>query len=230
MSDSTATTPTGPRITWLLTNVELVVVILLGIVSVATAYTSFQSALYGGQSSAALAKASVAQTEAESLYLEGNQQYQQDAQTVIRLAELKIEATSPEPAIASIAQQKYDEIYFIAVSEDLDAAIVAADAENEADPELYTYPLDDQDYQASLFTDYADKADEATALSAKGDKDNTSGDRLGLYTALMAITLFLLGIAAVVRRPRMQWILIAFGMSVFTATAVFTALIPFVWI
>ena len=46
----------------------------------------------------------------------------------------------------------------------------------------------------------------------------------------MAITLFLLGIAAVVRNPRMKWILIAIGMSIFTVTAILTATIPFVWI
>ena len=46
----------------------------------------------------------------------------------------------------------------------------------------------------------------------------------------MAITLFLLGIAAVVKRAEMRWVLIAVGMGIFTVTAVLTALIPAVWI
>ncbi|WP_460775444.1 hypothetical protein [Microbacterium sp. GXF7504] len=56
------------------------------------------------------------------------------------------------------------------------------------------------------------------------------GDTLGLYTALMAITLFLLGVAAVVRRPLMQWILIGTGTAIFIVTAVLTLTIPFVWL
>lgn len=218
------------RLSPLLGNVELVVVILLGIVSVATAYTSFQGALYGGQSADASSKAQNDHTEAESLYLEGNQQYVQDAQTVLHLAELKIDAKSADAITADDASAKYDEIYFIGVSDDLDKAIKRADAKNASDAENYTYPLDDKKYQASLFTDYADKSDAATAMTAKGESLGANGDRLGLYTALMAITLFLLGVGAVMRRPKLQWVLIAVGMTIFSVTAVFTALVPFVWI
>jgi hypothetical protein len=228
MAESSADKPT--RLSSLFGNVELIVVIFLGIVSVATAYTGFQGALYGGASDDRISKSQVAQTEAESLYLEGNQQYVQDSATVLHLSELNIEKQSADPIVAADASAKYDEIYFIGVSPDLDAAIQAAAALDESEPDFWHDPQADEDYQAALFTDYADKSDESAALRTDGDHLGDQGDQLGFYTALMAITLFLLGVAAVVRRPRMQWILIAVGMSIFTVTAVFTALIPFVWI
>ena len=200
MADSpspSAPTSLGAR---LIANVELVVVIFLGIVSVATAYTSFQSGLYHGDSDDFVSQSEAAATLAESLYLEGNQQYVQDAQTVLRLAELNIDAQSADPVTAADAASKYDEIYFIGVSEDLDIAIQDAAALDESEPDYYHYPLDEDTY---LTARYSASYDEQTAYSddlrAEGDALGASGDQLGFYTALMAITLFLLGVAAVVR-------------------------------
>ena len=45
----------------------------------------------------------------------------------------------------------------------------------------------------------------------------------------LSITLFLLGVAAVVRRLRTKWILIAIGGVIFLITAILTATIPFVF-
>ena len=50
MPAAAASNTSETRAPWWERHVELVVVIMLGIVSVATAYTSFQSSLYGGQS------------------------------------------------------------------------------------------------------------------------------------------------------------------------------------
>ena len=72
-------------------------VILLGIVSVATAYTSFQSSLYDGQRADSISLSEAAGTEAESLYLEGNQQYVQDSQTIQQLALLQVAIDGGDP-------------------------------------------------------------------------------------------------------------------------------------
>jgi hypothetical protein len=44
----------------------------------------------------------------------------------------------------------------------------------------------------------------------------------------MTISLFLLGIAAVVRQQRVQWILAGTGTAIFVVSAILTALVPFV--
>lgn len=221
--------PTEPSATapWWQRHVELIVVILLGVVSVATAYTSFQSSLYGGASDDRISKSEAAGTEAESLYLEGNQQFQKDAQTIATLQQLQASIDAGDP----YAQAQYDALYFIAVSgTDLEPAFQAAAEQDQADPGFWHDPQADDAYQQSLFGAYGDEKDTSDALRKEGDALGDQGDQLGFYTALMAITLFLLGIAAVVKRPLMRWVLIASGMAIFTVTAVLTAMIPFVWV
>lgn len=211
-------------------NVELVIVTLLGIVSVATAYVSFESALYDGQTAKALSQSQSATAEAESLYLEANQQWVQDGQTLARLTELDVERNSDDPAVAELGAAKYDALYFVAVSNEFGAAIDRAAAETEADPEFYHSPLDDEDYQAFLFGSYGDKNAEAATLTDDADRFDGYGDKLTLSTVLMAISLFLLGVAAVVSGRRTQFSLVGIGGAIFLGAAIFAATIPFTWV
>ena len=115
MSDSATPTTRIP----FLADLQLLIVILLGVVSVATAYTSFQAALYGGIQASAYSKGGAQQTEAESLYLEANQQYLQDAQILTRMTELSIDMDGSDPVLAELASAKFDALVFTAVSPDL---------------------------------------------------------------------------------------------------------------
>jgi len=209
-------------------HLEVLIAILLGLVSIVTAYASFQSALYDGQMTQKYTIGSNLATEAESLYLEGNQQYVQDAQLYDRLTDLQLDIANPDPAISEAAQIKYDTIYFQSVSDEFDAAIQWADAQNEADPDLWYSPLNNEDYQNSLFSGYQESKDQADATIAEGDVANGLSDRLTLNTVLMAISLFLLGVAAVVRQTKVKIILGAVAMAIFLTAAVLTAFIPFV--
>jgi type II secretory pathway pseudopilin PulG len=226
MPEDAATAPTDARSPWWHRHIELVVVIMLGIVSVATAYTSFQSSLYGGRSADKISQSEASATLAESLYLEGNQQYVQDSQTIQQLSALNIAAQAGD----AVASAQYDDLYFIGVSENLDFAIQNAFALDESDPDFWHDPQADEDYLDSLFGSYYDESDISDGLRTEGNDLGKKGDTLGLYTALMAITLFLLGIAAVVRRPLMKWILVATGGTIFLVTAILVAGIPSVWI
>lgn len=220
-------TPTpAPRPVWLFGRTELIIVILLGLVSLSTAYASFEGSLYDGNQQSSYTKGNNLQTEAESLYLEGNQQYTQDSQTIQQLALLRVAADAGDP----VAQAQYDQLYFVAVSEDLDAAIQAAAALDASEPEFYHDPQADEAYQDVLFGAYGEKSEEGQALLAKGDEANALGDRLTLATVLMAITLFLLGVAAVIRRPKTQIVIAAIGMVIFVGAAVLAATVPFVWL
>lgn len=207
-------------------DLQLVVVVLLGIVSVATAYASFQAALYGGMQASAYSKGGAAQTEAESLYLEANQQYVVDSQTVQQLGLLQVAAAAGDP----VADAQYEELSFIAVSDDLAAAIENAATLDESEPEFWHDPLADEDYQATLFGGYAEKDAESEQLLADGDAANSFGDRLTLNTVLMAISLFLLGIAAVLNQRRAQLILIGVGTGIFVIAGALTVAVPFVWL
>lgn len=220
--------PAADRQSFIRTHIELILAILLGVVAIVTAYASFQSSLYDGVMTQKYTVGSNLATEAESLYLEGNQQYVQDAQLYDRLTDLLLDAGSSDPAIASAAQDKYDVIYFQSVSEEFGAAIDWADEQNAADPELYYSPLDNEDYQEFLFGGYAEAKAEADATIAEGDVANGLSDRLTLNTVLMAVSLFLLGLAAVVRLFLVRIVLGSVAVVIFLTAAILTATIPFI--
>lgn len=199
----TASTPN----TFLRRNVEVILAILLGLIATVTAYASFQSSLYDGNQAQAYTNGTNLSTEAESVYLEANQQFVQDTQLFDRLTDLRLDIQNPDAAISAAAQEKYDVIYFQSVSDEFGAAIEWADAQNAADEEFYYSPLDNEDYQDFLFGPYGELKAQAEATVAEGDLANTYGDRLTLTTVMMAISLFLLGIAAVVRQFKVQLIL-----------------------
>ncbi len=226
MSATTNNLAKGFRLSRLAENLELVIAILLGVVSIATAYASFQGTLYGGQSDDANNLAIAQSTEAESLYLEGNQQFMQDTQLFNDLSVLQVAINQGD----ALAQEQYDQLYFQGVSEDFGGAIERAAAQTEADPDFFYSPLDDEEYQSVLFTPYADKSDEAAATKVKADELGAQGDRLTLYTVLMAIALFLFGVAALTKQPRTRYVLIGTGV-VLSAVAIIAMLtIPFVGI
>jgi len=229
-AEGTAASAPRLRLSTLFGNAEMLVVTLLGIVSVFTAYVSFEASLYDGENGRNLSMGQTATAEAESLYLEGNQQYVQDGATLARLTEIDVERNSDDPAIAQLASDKYEALFFVAVSEDLGGAIDRAAALDQSEPGFYHSPLDDEAYQAALFGAYASKADEAVGYVEAAGKLNTYGDKLTLSTVLMAISLFLLGIAAVVNARRTQYALIGIGGAIFLGAASFAMTIPFTWV
>ena len=226
MSSTPVSDTKGFRLSSLLDNLELIIAILLGLVSIATAYASFQAALCGGQSDDANNLSIAQSTEAESLYLEGNQQFMQDTQIFNDLSVLQVAINQGD----TLAQEQYDQLLFQGVSDDFGAAIDRAAAQTEADPEFFYSPLDDEEYQATLFTAYGEKGEEAAATKKKADDLGAQGDWLTLHTVLMAISLFLLGVAALVRERRTQIVLVATG-TVLSLVAIIAMLsIPFVGI
>jgi hypothetical protein len=212
--------------TFLQRNFEIVIAILLGLVATVTAYASFQSSLYDGNQAQAYTNGTNLATEAESVYLEANQQFIQDGQLYDRLTDLQLDIQNPDAAISAAAQVKYDVLYFQSVSEEFGAALERTAAQNEADAELYYSPLDDADYQDFLFSSYYDQKEQAVATIAEGDLANTYGDRLTLTTVLMAISLFLLGISAVVRGLRVQLILAGVAVAIFIGAGIIMLGVP----
>jgi len=201
-------------------SIELVVVIMLGIASVATAYASFQSSLWDSVMAGSYTRGQNAKTEAESVYLEANQQYIQDAQTYSQLVLLGVDALSTDPALVEAADAKIAALAMTGIDEALEAALAWSNATGE-------YPLDSEDYLEARFGEYRTMLDQAAEHVTAGDRANGFGDRLTLYTVLLAVALFLLGIAAVVSSATIKRGLIVIGGIITLVAIVLTALVPF---
>lgn len=216
---------TAPRLNRLFSNVELLTAVLLGLVSVSTAYVSFQAALYDGETAKRFSEGQNLQTEAESLYLEANQTYVRDVQLWDRMTELSIEMEGPD---AATAQLKYDTLLFTSVSDRLNQAIIWSAEQNAADPSTFHSPFDSEDYQGALYGAWAETDEASTEAFAAGDAADASGDKLTLTTVLMAISLFLLGVGAVARRLSVQLVLIGVSTAIWLVSLVMAGSVPFV--
>jgi hypothetical protein len=216
-----------PRLGRLLSNVELLTAVLLGIVSVTTAYASFQASLYDGETAKQFSAGQNSQTEAESLYLEANQQYIRDVQLWDQMTELQIEIDS-SPELAAVSQLKYDTLLFTSMSDTLNDAVLWSAEQNAADPATFTSPFESEDYQVALFGAFAEEDDKSIAAFAAGDVADKHGDELTLTTVLMAISLFLLGVAAVARQLRVQIVLIGVAMVIYVVSLVLAVGVPFI--
>jgi hypothetical protein len=230
MTNATSETPIDERLahTWLGKRIEVITAILLGIVSCVTAYAGFQAALYDSNMASAYSQAQVLSTQAESLYLEANQTYTQDAQLWNTLNELSIDMDSANADVANRASVKYSVLYNDAVTADLDGAIQRALAASDAQGGEYVDPLNDEEYLTALFGESGKVADQSAAKTEEGNTANAWGDKLTLYTVLMTISLFLLGVAAVVNRQLIKFMLIGFSVVVFLTALVLTLMVPFV--
>ena len=94
----------------------------------------------------------------------------------------------------------------------------------------YVSPQEDEQYLDFLFGPYEEKSAEAEAQTKQGDSFNTHADKLILYTVLMAICLFLLGVAAVVSRSQTKFVISLISLGIFAFTATLAAFIPFMGI
>jgi hypothetical protein len=225
---SSAATTEPTKESFLRKHVELITAVLLGLVAIVTAYASFQSSLYDGLMTQKYTVGSNEATLAESIYLEQNQQWVQDVQTYSRLQELQFDTASTVAGVAESAQAKYDWLYFTSVSDGFHEAIVATDAQNAADPDVYYDPSDDEVYLEDLFASYYEQKSLADTHIAEGDAASQLSDRLTLNTVLMAVSLFLLGVSAVVRTFQVKIVLMSVSMVIFLTAAVLTAGIPFI--
>jgi len=231
MTDSTTTTnDIDQRIgrTWLGKHIEVITAVLLGVVSCMTAYAGFQAALYDSNMASAYSQAAVLSTQSESLYLEANQTYTQDAQIWNTLNQLSIDMDSSDRDLAARAATKYSVLYGDTVTVEFDGAIQRALAASAAQGGEYVDPLNDEEYLSSLFGQSGTVADQSEAKTEEGNTANALGDKLTLYTVLMTIALFLLGVSAVVARLLVKTMLIGFSVVVFVLAVVLTLMVPFV--
>ena len=180
-------------------NFTVLLTVLLGLASIVTAWASFQASLYDGEMAEANTRAGVLAAEAESLYLEANAQLITDASLLNRIAELSVQMDYGDYDTSVIASATLDLLMYQSATEALAAAIIWSDEQNSASPGTYTHPQTSPDYLAALYTPYTEKKAQAEAAAAEAAEYNDWGDQLTLATVMLAICLFLYGIAAVLR-------------------------------
>ena len=207
--------------------IEFIVVVMLGITAVATAWSTWQGGLHGSQMDQKYTMANNLTSEANSMYNEGVQNLSQDMLIWNQLSGLYIDyAFAQEKRDADEVEKleyKIGQIMDDNLTDEFAEAIDWADAR-----EGYASPFDNQDFVNTYFEAAWEKFDEADEMLEAGNENNTHGDNQGLVSVIYAVVLFMLGITASLKQLKTKYILLAVSGIGFVIATVFMFTIPIV--
>ncbi len=204
---------------------EIVVVVLLGLTALLTAWVTWIGSLHGGNQATNYAKSSNLSADGNSMWNQAAQELTADMQLWNTISELRIEYSfAKEKGDAAEMERidwKLEQIYADNVSEELQTAIDWADGQEE-----YASPFDMEGYTDSYFADAQAVLDEAQETLEQGQKDNAHGDAFGLVTVIYSIVLFLLGIAGSFKSTTNKTVIICIGIVGLIAASIYMLTLP----
>lgn len=175
---------------------EVTVVVLLGVISVITAWAGVQSSLLGGKSSDAL-----------SIYMEGMSK----SNNLFLTAELKYRT---DMVVWADKQKILNE------GGDINAGYSAGSTElfEFAMPYLLEHPesqlADCSPYMDELYLPQEEVMNQAMESLKEYEVSSQQSDRLQMLTALLAVALFMLGVTSVIHKEKLQFAIVLGAMII----------------
>jgi hypothetical protein len=208
---------------------EIVVVVMLGITAICTAWASWVGALHGGNQATNYTKSNNLAAEANSEYNVAVQSELTDRLVYNEFNDLNIDYTYAEEAgdEAEIERLlwKLTELQENSFSEELLAAYLWSYDENlkyADDPDVPAVtPFDKEDYGDTYYESYYDLEAQSKAALEQGQKDNSDGDAFGLVTVIYSVVLFLLGICGSFKNLRNKIAIASISCVAFVAATVY---------
>lgn len=208
---------------------ELLVVIMLGVTAILTAWSSWVSALHGSNQAENYTTSNNLAAEGNSEYNSGVQLMMQDMLLYNEINNLSIDLhfaqqRGDSAAIENI-QWKLDELMYNNMSEEMYNAYDWAALESETRGETVS-PFDKEDFVDSYFAAANELIYESDELLAQGNQDNLNSDAYGLSTVLYSVALFLLGITATFRNYKNKRAVFMVAMAAFLIATVYMLTVP----
>lgn len=204
---------------------EIVVVVLLGLTALLTAWATWIGSLHGGNQATNYAKSSNISADGNARWNQAAQELATDMQLWNTIVELRIEYSFAQEKGDSDgmerAEWKLNQFYTDNVGENLQEAIDWADAQDE-----YASPFEMEGFVENYFADAQAVLDEAQATLEQGQRDNASGDAFGLVTVIYSIVLFLLGIAGSFKNTTNKTVIIAIAVVGMIAASAYMLTLP----
>jgi hypothetical protein len=183
---------------------EVVATLALAIATVATAWSGYQAARWGGEQSTSYSQAGALRTESTRASTQAGQQVQVD----IGLFTNWINAFAAENSELTTFYQDRFRDEFIPAFE----AWLATEPVNN--PDAPPTPFSMPEYHLSLMDKSEQLLAEAEATFAKGDEANQNSDNYILNTVFLASVLFLGGIASRFKAMSARWVIIVFSLAI----------------
>lgn len=196
-----------------LTN-DIFIVILLGIVSTATAWSGVQSSLHGGVSDEALTNYQLTLADANNMWITSEVKYRDDL-TVWKDKQVRliIDGISEDDIYSDLQTSNGSYEFY-------DTAMTCLLANR-------TSQLPDcKPYMDSLYQPISVVEAEAESVLRESEKAGKHSDRLQMLTALFAVALFMLGIASIIKRQVMIAALAIFSIVLSIFGIILLASIP----
>jgi hypothetical protein len=183
---------------------EVVATLALAIATVATAWSGYQAARWGGEQSTSYSQAGALRTQSTRASTQAGQQVQVD----IGLFTNWINAFAAENyELTTFYQDRFRDEFIPAFE-----AWLATEPVNN--PDAPPTPFSMPEYHLSLMDKSEQLLAEAEATFAKGDEANQNSDNYILNTVFLASVLFLGGIASRFKAMSARWVIIVFSLAI----------------
>ncbi|RBY86859.1 DUF4337 family protein [Blastococcus sp. TF02A-26] len=195
-ADLTADAPEEPSSR----RMEFASAILLGLAAVATAWSAYWAAMYGGDAIAGYAQANTLTSQAADVYGDATGQYNYDRTLFLQYAELRL---TGDEATADALRDNF-------FSENLEETVDWYDTTGDE----VTDPFDadaGSPYALEEWAEGNELSEEADRVYQEATANDDQGDKFDLATVFLALSLFFGGIATVFRRHLPQVATIAVG-------------------
>lgn len=201
----------------LLTN-DIFIVVLLGIVSTATAWSGVQSSLHGGVSDEALTNYQLNSAEANILWITAEVKYRDDLSVwKDKQVRLIVDGVSKDEIYADVQTSNGSyEFYESAMT-----CLIAKPTSQLPDC---------KSYMESLYGPYGEVFDKGETILRESETAGKHSDQLQMLTALFAVSLFMLGVASIIKRQGLicslaifSIVITLFGLVILAGVPVLTA-------
>ena len=211
---------------------ELIVVIMLGITAIATAWSTWQGSQHGGLTDQKFTMANIIASEGNSEYNAGIQSLTQDMLLYNEINSLQIDLhfaeNNGDMEEADKLEWKIDELIEGNMSEEMEAAFIWAGNESERLGENVS-PFELESFVDSYFEHALELLAQSEEMLEDGNVNSTHSDHQGLVSVIYAVVLFLLGISASFKGLREKYILLAASLIGFLGATIFMFTIPMVF-
>ncbi len=218
---------------------EIIVVILMGLTALLTAWATWIGSLHGGNQATNYTTSNNIASEGNSEYNAGMQSMMQDMILWSEISDLQIDIiyaqnTEDDELLVKSASKMYYKLNDN-LSEDM-AALLEWDfpdgdpVETVVDwmrhPGSQTSPFIDEDFCASYFTKANELLAQSQELLEQGKKDNANGDTYGLVTVIYSVALFLLGMVSTMKGRKNRFALLGISVICLLLATIFMLTIP----
>lgn len=223
---------------------ELIVVIMLGITALLTAWGSWIGSLHGGEQATSYTTSNNLASEGNSEYNAGVQQMNQDMLLWSDISDMQLEISFAQENKDKTTADKVCYQLFYKLDENLSETMAAAigwkyalsDGERD-DPvgtvlawletdAAYTSPFFDEEYVAGYFETANDLLAQSQAVLESGKTSNQNGDAFGLVTVIYSVVLFLLGIVSSFSSTKNKYAVLFISLAAFLFATVYMFTIP----